>query len=636
MLRKSSTQQRERSQITMRVAKAAAQIQSDVPLVALDAILVAATYVGLTLIGIADGETSRWSALRWFLPVAMLAHLGAHWLWGLYGPMWRHASVQEARRIVLASMCAGGALAVLFLPGEQSVPNSVVLLGGPLATVLVGTLRFHSRLFAFHRRSGDVEQIRVVVIGAGGSGGAIIREMLRQPDKGLAPVAVLDDDPRKHGRSVAGVPVAGGIDRLPAVACEHRAQQALMAIPSADRQLVRRVADAADTAGLPLKVLPSVSELVGGQVSVRDVRDLSIDDLLGRQQVVTDLAAVRRILHGRRVLITGAGGSIGAEIARQVASCAPAALLLLDHDETHLFDAAATLPGASTQLLADIRDAELIATLFARHRPEVVFHAAAHKHVPLLQDHPCEAVRTNVFGTANVMSAAAREGVERLVFVSTDKAVLPCSVMGASKRVGEFLTLSTAPPGSHYCVVRFGNVLGSRGSVIPTFMRQIQQGGPVTITDPRMTRFFMSIEEAVQLVLQAAAFSEGGEIYMLEMGEPVRIVDLAERMIRLSGRRVGADVPITITGIRSGEKLQEELRSPEETPRVTPHPSIVALYPRVPDREALARELARLHLTVRSHDDDTVAIQLMSLAAAPTQAFRARPLIAHGHERSEP
>jgi FlaA1/EpsC-like NDP-sugar epimerase len=336
-----------------------------------------------------------------------------------------------------------------------------------------------------------------------------------------------------------------------------------------------------------------------------------IEDLLGRKQVTTDLDSVRQLLFGRRVLITGAGGSIGSEIARQVAACGPRLLLMLDHDETHLHDAAAQISGPATQLLADVRDKQRIYDLFAHWRPEVVFHAAAHKHVPLLESHPCEAVLTNVIGTRNVASAAARVRVDRFVFISTDKAVHPSSVMGASKWMGEQIVLSNAMKGARFCAVRFGNVLGSRGSVIPTFVRQISSGGPVTVTDERMTRYFMSTPEAVQLVLQASTFAQGGEVFMLEMGEPANILDLAKRMILLSGRTVGRDIDIEIVGTRPGEKLTEELRAPDEEAFNTPHPSIVRLHPRVAEYAELQACIDDLSILVTNRQENGVVYFLL-------------------------
>lgn len=597
-----------------RVAVAAASIRGDGPLIILDGALVAFSYL-VVLLARFDGSVPAewWPGFRRLVPVALVVFVVSHFVWGLYGQMWRHASVREARQVVFATLTGGLVVAVLFA-GGRPVPMTVLLLAPVIAMTLVGALRFQSRLFAF-RRGFDREATRVIVIGAGESGAAIVREMLRTDDGGLRPVAVLDDDPRKHNRSLAGVPIVGDLSRLDEVARRFSADQALLAIPSADSEVVRRVANLADRAGLPLKTLPSVSEIVNGHVSVRDVRDLRIEDLLGRQQIATDLDAVRRLLTGRRVLITGAGGSIGSEIARQVHACEPETLLLLDHDETHVFEAAGRVNNQCVQLLADVRDAERIDRIMRRHRPHVVFHAAAHKHVPLLEAHPCEAFDTNVRGTVNLVNSAARHDVERLVFISTDKAVRPQNVMGASKRLGEQVVLAGAPMGARYCAVRFGNVLGSRGSVIPVFMDQIKRGGPVTVTDPRMMRYFMSIPEAVQLVLQAAVFAEGGEIFMLEMGQPVRIMELAERMIRLSGRQVGQDVAIRVVGSRPGEKLAEELRAPEERPKPTMHPSITKLELAPLDADLLKRGLDRLSGLSRQRDDDELGVALRELAS---------------------
>jgi len=438
--------------------------------------------------------------------------------------------------------------------------------------------------------------------------------MLGSPGAGFVPVAVLDDDPRAQGRKLMGVPVVGGIDDLPEALGGLEVHQVVLAIPSADHSVVRRAVHAAEAAGLPLRVLPSVADLMSARVSMRDVRDLRIEDLLGRQQVTTDLDAVRRLLEGRRVLITGAGGSIGSEIARQVSDLGPASLILVDHDETHLYDVVASLDGPIVELLGDIRDADLLDEVFDRHRPQVVFHAAAHKHVPLLEDHPCEAITTNVLGTRTVVRAAKRSGVERFVFISTDKAVRPVNVMGASKRLGEQIMLAESPDDTRCCAVRFGNVLGSRGSVVPTFMRQIAAGGPVTVTDARMTRFFMSVHEAVQLVLQAAALATGGDIFILEMGTPVRILDLAQRMIRFSGSRAGADIEIRVTGVRPGEKLTEELCAPEERPEPTVHPSIVRVKPDRLDTELFVAGLDRLEDLARCNRNDEAAQLLLDLA----------------------
>lgn len=604
--------------LSLRLATAAARARLDLSFAALDAILVTCAYL-LVLILRFDGTVPPewWQGFKVFLPVAVLVHLLCNRVMGLYGRVWQHAGVDEARRLIGAMMLSGAVLTIAYVVDVRRVPASVVALGVVVATVFVGGLRFQSRLFSFQRIGHSASTARrVVVIGAGSAGGALVRDMRNNHRVEFRPVAVLDDDRRMHGRSLAGVRVTGTVDDLPSVVADLEAELAVLAVPDADSAFVRMVANLADQARVPLKVLPTVPEVMRGSVAMRDVRDLDIVDLLGRHEVHTDLDAVRGILAGRRVLITGAGGSIGSELARQVAACRPGALLLLDHDETHLYDAAASVSGQCMQLLADIRDGALITALFTQHRPEVVFHAAAHKHVGLLEDHACEAVHTNVVGTLNVARAAANTGVRSLVQISTDKAVHPSSVMGASKRVCEQVVRGEAPVGSRWCSVRFGNVLGSRGSVIPTFVRQIQAGGPVTVTDERMTRFFMSIEEAVQLVLQAGALAQGGEVFMLDMGEPVRIYDLAERMIRLSGREVGRDVEITVTGVRPGEKLAEELREPDETARLTAHPSILSLTPRPVAGDRLQHGLDRLQAALRDRDDALAARSLFALASS--------------------
>ncbi len=387
--------------------------------------------------------------------------------------------------------------------------------------------------------------------------------------------------------------------------------------PNPAPELVERALRASEAAGVTMKILPSARDLAAGKehsAPIHQAREPRIEDLLGRTTVSTDLNMVRRSLAGQCVLITGAGGSIGSEIARQVAEFNPARLLLLDHDETHLHDAAVILHGPSEQLLLDVSDRAAVFEAFAKHRPDVVFHAAAHKHVPVLESHPVEAVNVNVYGTENVVEAAAATGTQRFVLISSDKAVRPISVMGASKRVAEEVVLAHAPPGTAYSVVRFGNVLGSRGSVIPTFARQIAAGGPITVTDPRMTRFFMSVEEAVQLVLQASVLSTGGEIFMLEMGEPVRILDLAQRMIRLSGHEEGSEIPVRMIGRRPGEKLHEELHSPDEEVCPTSHPFIRRLIPVSSPEDEVAEGRRALSEAMFQRDAPLVRELLFSLA----------------------
>ena len=549
-----------------RIAETAARIRGDSPLVVLDALLVALTYFALFTMRFDLAVPDRyWARFEVFLPTVVVTTVLATWLWGGYGRTWQHASIDEARRIALVAPTVAVIMFPLFTQTSPNVPTLVVLVGPVLVMVFQGLVRFQSRLFAFRRNEqpGGDGGLRVVVVGAGATGAAAVREMQRSPHAGLVPVAMVDDDPRLQRRTMLGVPVAGAVADLPRILEDFDVHQVLLATD--DPTVARRVADGVTGTDVPVRVLPPSSDWVERNRSLRDVRDLAIEDLLGRDQVQLDPEVVRRLIQGRRVLVTGAGGSIGAVISRQVAALGPERLVLLDHDETHLHDASEGLQGRFSTVLADVRDPIVIDRVFAQVRPHIVFHAAAHKHVPILETYACEAIRTNVLGTLNVVEAARRTEVAHVVAISTDKAADPSSVMGASKWLAEQIVLSRAPVGARYCAVRFGNVLGSRGSVIPTFQRQITAGGPVTVTDPRMTRWFMSTDEAVRLVLQAAATPDGHEVLALQMGEQVNVYELAERMIRLVGRRPGVDIEIVLTGMRPGEKLSEELVGPGET-----------------------------------------------------------------------
>jgi len=549
-----------------------------------------------------------------FLAVTLTVQLIANWCFGLYGRIWRHAGIEEARNIVLSCLSTLAVLTALYPFGFADritrVPFLVLPLGCLLTMLGIGVLRFHSRLLGWQRANRGMG-LRVGVIGSRDAGAAVVRGMLRNPAAGLFPVAVFDDDRRTHGYSLMGVPVVGSIDDIPAAVAKLQIQQVLLALPDPSTSLVERCVRLAEEAKTVLKIVPDLQELVGSvsapSVSVRSAREPRIEDLLGRHEVVTDLAAVRSALEGRRVLVTGAGGSIGSEICRQVSGFNPDILIMLDHDETHLHDVGQLADCKSEQVLADIARRDAVFEVFSRWQPEVVFHAAAHKHVPILETHVVEAVSTNVLGMKNVLDAAAQFHAEHFVFISTDKAVTPASVMGATKRVGEQLLSAYAPEGKPYCAVRFGNVLGSRGSVIPTFSRQIAAGGPVTVTDPHMTRFFMSVEEAVQLVLQSAVLAERGDVYMLEMGEPVSILDMAKRMIRLSGLHPGTDIPIRIIGPRVGERLHEQLHSPSERLIPTEHPSVLRLERSVPERSGSDRlEICLAELSVAVSDRNEV------------------------------
>jgi FlaA1/EpsC-like NDP-sugar epimerase len=605
-----------------RLAVLASRVRARVLFLLLDALVVVTGYSIAETVYFRDRAPAEyWHRFLPFVVLALGLHLVANNLFGLYGRMWRHAGIEEARQILLASATALVVLLALYPLGRslrfERVPLNVVMIGCLFVAAGAGALRFHSRLFAWQRGARRVG-LRVAIIGSRDAGAAVVRDMLRHPQAGLVPVAVFDDDERAHGLSLLGVPVVGGIEDIPEAATRYRIQQVLLAIPSPSKELFERALEAAEAAGVTLKVLPGVRELAGspgGVPATARLREPRIEDLLGRRQVATDLDAVRQSLAGRRVLITGAGGSVGSEISRQVARFDPELVVLLDRDETHLYDTAATLSGPCEQALVDIGDRDSLFETFARYGPEVVFHAAAHKHVPLLESHPVQAAATNVFGTLNVVEAAAAEGTGRFVCISTDKAVRTVGVMGASKWLAEQVILARAPARAPYCAVRFGNVLGSRGSVIPTFARQIAMGGPVTVTDTRMTRYFMSVEEAVQLVLQASVLATGGEVFMLEMGEPIRIIDLAERMVRLSGYAVGSDIAIEITGARPGEKLDEELHNLDEELLDTDHPAVKRLLPTGLPPEVLFEGLLELEVSTAKRDGEAVRELLFSLAA---------------------
>jgi FlaA1/EpsC-like NDP-sugar epimerase len=591
--------------------RVAARVRRDFPLAVLDIATVLVAYLAALALRF-DGSipAGYWHSFWLFLPAVASLHILSNLLFGLYGQMWRYASVQEARRVVLAGLSSAVvslAVATWLGRGIRLMPLTVILVGSVLSLGGFGAIRFQSRLFALRRRGVVEKRKRVLIVGAGDAGSSVLKDFLRNPSFGVHPVGFLDDDARKIGRSLHGVPVLGSLDELSEVSKTKEIEQVIFAIPSAPSSLLREVAALADQAEASIRVLPSVQETLGGKITARDLRDLKIEDLLGRQQVKTDLVSVARVLGGRRVLVTGAGGSIGSEIARQVLAFSPTQLVLLDHDESHLHNAMIELEDdESVELvLVDIRDRDRLFEVFSRYRPQVVFHAAAHKHVPLLETHPEEALHTNVIGTANVADVAVMSGVERFVLISTDKAIRPSSVMGASKWLAEQIVRSLPDSSCGFCAVRFGNVLGSRGSVVPTFFKQVERGGPVTVTDPLMTRYFMSVEEAVQLVLQAGALSSGDEVFTLDMGEPVKIIDLARKIIQLSGQIPGRDVEISIIGPRPGEKISEDIVNHDEESVPSAHPSIVVSRPPVTDRPAMVKALRVLeHLASQGRRDE--------------------------------
>ncbi len=511
----------------------------------------------------------------------------------LYRGRYRYGSFDEVLGVLLAASCATLGLAVLneASPTEQWVPGTVPFIGAFVAFTLMLGVRYVSRMRRDSaRRAGDEGQ-PLLLFGAGEGADQAIVSMLHDRSSRYRPVGLLDDDPSRRNLRLRGVPVLGTRHDLAAAAARTGATSLLLAVPSADGVLVREVSALAQEAGLTVKVLPTVDNLIDGRVGVEDIRDLDVADLLGRRQIELDLKSIAGYLTGKRVLVTGAGGSIGSELCRQISRYGPGELIMLDRDESALHAVQLSITGRALLdgdelVLADIRDLDHMHRIFQDRRPHVVFHAAALKHLTLLERFPGEAVKSNVWGTLTVLEAAREAGVEHFVNISTDKAADPTSVLGYSKRIAERLTSDVARRSDGVFVsVRFGNVLGSRGSVLTAFTAQIAAGGPVTVTHPDVTRYFMTVEEAVQLVIQAAAVGDDGEVLVLDMGEPVRIDDVARRLIDQAPR----PVEIVYTGLRAGEKLHEDLLGSDE-PDVRPrHPLISQVaVAAMPPAEALA------------------------------------------------
>jgi FlaA1/EpsC-like NDP-sugar epimerase len=556
-------------------------------------------------------------------------------LLGVYQRYWRYASVDELLLISLATAVSAvvttGLLFAVALPltGLTGFPRSIPFINGLLTLIVTGGPRYLTRVIAQRnqngRRNGNgAPEKRVLIAGAGDAGTMIAREMRAHGQPGLTPVGFVDDDRLKVGTQIQGLPVLGTRDQIPALVRDHHVKEVIIAMPAAPGSTVREIVDICNQAGVAARTIPGLYDIISGQVSINQIRQVEIEDLLRRAPVQTDTAAVEGMIRGRRVLVTGAGGSIGSELCRQILRARPAELVLLGRGENSIFRIHNELRGAHQRgptvivpVIADVRDRPRLAQVFRTHRPEMVFHAAAHKHVPLMELNVCEAVTNNILGTRNLVEVAQENSVLDLILISTDKAVNPSSIMGATKRVAELIVHNGAhETGRCYAAVRFGNVLGSRGSVVNLFKQQIADGGPVTVTHPEMERYFMTIPEAVQLVLQAAALGDGGEVFVLDMGQPVRIVDLATDLIRLSGLRPHIagddssdgewDIEVIFTGVRPGEKLSEELFVQGEEYGRTRHDKIFVALKGDQAPLALTVDLDRLIDAARRGDEAQV------------------------------
>ena len=508
----------------------------------------------------------------------------------LYRGMWRYTSVWDMANIIKANILSSSFLSVLIIytVGFKDISRSLIIIDFIICTGMVSISRLGIRMFFTHAKNilsvknNEYSKKDIILVGAGDTGQNILRQTLQRSNCPIRIVGLVDDDQNKIGQMLHGIPVLSDVSRLSKLNIKY--DEIYICVPSANRQQLQKIVNYCKETNRPFKTLPSISELIEGNVSIAQFREVSILDLLGREEIKLDKSSINDFIRGKRVLITGAGGSIGSELVRQCIKFDPSVLIMMDISELNLFEIDREIVNDDAKILykpvlSDIRDYSVVDQVFNEFKPQVVFHAAAYKHVPIQEYFPWEAVKTNVFGTSNVSDISIKYGVEKFVLVSTDKAVKPTNVMGATKRLAEMITLNRnrKQDKTEFMAVRFGNVLGSSGSVIPIFQEQIKKGGPVTVTDPDMERYFMSIPEASQLILQAGSLGIGGEVFILDMGDPIKIIDIANELIRLSGYEPDLDIPIVITGTRPGEKKIEELSLPSEQLDKTKHDKILVL-----------------------------------------------------------
>ncbi len=557
------------------------------------------------------------------LPSLILIKITVFWTMGLGQGWWRYVSLADVFPIFRANLVASTCfvLFVVFAYGMRDVPRSALILDGIFCFLLISGVRFltrafRERYFSFRPSAGFR---RLLIVGAGRAGQAIVRETRQNSSLKLTAVGFADDDVSKYRRRFQGVSVLGNCADLAKIVEKHGIEEIIIAIPSASGAILRPIVESCLKTGVPFKTLPGVGDLIDEKIYVHQARKVAVEDLLGRDPVNLDFDKIRAFLQGKKILVTGAGGSIGSEISRQVVRFDPSLLVILDNSESSLFQIEQELLERNpafelVSVVGDIRNRARIEGTFEEFTPDVVFHAAAYKHVPMLESNPAEAADNNIRGTKIVADAARKYGSEGFVMISTDKAVNPANIMGATKRAAEIYVQNLARESrTRFVTVRFGNVLGSAGSVIPVFMGQIEKGGPVKVTHPEIERFFMTIPEAVQLVLQAASMGRGGEIFLLEMGAPVKIRHLAEELIRLSGFRPYEDIDIVYTGLRPGEKLYEELFSGDEGIVETEHQKILIAESVFRDLTILNRHLEELYQLTRTYDAREVVVKLQEI-----------------------
>ncbi len=602
-------------------------------LIVVDIILVNIALYGALLIRFDGGIPVQYIQSFYNLsPIFTLIRILCFYFFGLYKRLWQYASIGELLSVV-GAVTVGTAVNVsltyfIIEGGSLPLPRSVFLLSWLLCIFLIGGSRLTWRLirdYGLKFQNGDEKGKTVLIVGAGDTGVLVAKELRRHYGNGIKIVGFVDDDPDKQKLKVLNLPVLGNRDNLPKLINKFSVEEVIIAIPSLDGSEIREIVSLCHETEVKVKILPGMYDILEEKVTVNHIREVQVEDLLGREPVKVDLEGISGYLKNKVVLVTGAGGSIGSELCRQILKFLPAKLLLLDNCENNVYDIEMELRNTDPEvelipLVKDIKDKKAIEDIFCHYKPCVVYHAAAHKHVPLMEANPEEAIKNNVMGTYNVAQASDKYGAQKFVLISTDKAVNPTSIMGASKRLAEIIIQYLDKTSkTNFVAVRFGNVLASRGSVVPLFKKQIAEGGPVTVTHPEMVRYFMTIPEAVELVIQAGVLAKGGEIFVLDMGEPVKILDLAKNLIKLSGFKPGKDIEIVFTGIRPGEKLYEELLTAEEGTTATTHKRIFVAKPNGLD-SALIEELIQ---NINSHKFPTNMQETEELIRKFIPQFRA-------------
>lgn len=559
-------------------------------LLILDIVLVGAALLGAYLLRFEGYLGSYFEQFKDVVVFVILIYVSVNWVFGLYRKMWRYASIQELLGIFWSATVSALLTYLLFWVLDTQIPRSVLLLTWILSVFFIGGSRFAYRILRDRRtkiRNHRIDQVkkRLMIIGGGDAGANLVKELVQNPNSQYVPVVIVDDADWKLHNQIYNVPVKGNTNKIRTLVETEEIEDIIIAIPSASKSRIKEIVKECQQTKATIKILPNVNDLINGKADINQVRDVEVADLLGRDEVVLDTSNIESYIKDQVCLITGGGGSIGSEIVRQLVKYRPKEIVVLDIYENNAYDLQQSLkrnyPYQKLKvIIASVRDKERICKIFDEVKPAVVFHAAAHKHVPFMEENPSEAIKNNILGTLNVAQCAHEHKVKRFILISTDKAVNPTNIMGATKRIAELIIQSiNKESNTEFAAVRFGNVLGSNGSVIPLFKEQIKAGGPVTITHPDITRYFMTIPEASRLVIQAGALAKGGEIFVLDMGEPVKIVDLATQLIELSGYKPNQDIKIEFIGLRPGEKLYEELLLEEEGLESTKQEGILIARP---------------------------------------------------------